>query len=46
MSLIYISTVILVQPYWVAEITANFLYFNNINHMVFESLRPFEALFR
>jgi len=46
MSMIYIGTVIMVQPYWVAEIAANFLYFNNINHKVFEHLRPFEALFR
>jgi hypothetical protein len=46
MSMIYIGTVILVQPYWIAEIAANFLYFNNINHKVFEHLRPFEALFR
>lgn len=46
MSMIYIGTVIMVQPYWIAEIAANFLYFNNINHKVFEHLRPFEALFR
>jgi hypothetical protein len=46
MSMIYIGTVIMVQPYWIAEIAANFLYFNNINRKVFEHLRPFEALFR
>ncbi|KAK6008671.1 hypothetical protein QM012_000574 [Aureobasidium pullulans] len=46
MSMIYIGTVIMVQPYWIAEIAANFLYFNNINHKIFEHTRPFEALFR
>jgi hypothetical protein len=46
MSMIYVGTVIMVQPYWIAEIAANFLYFNNINHKIFEHLRPFEALFR
>lgn len=44
-SLIYICTVILVQPYWVIEIVANVLYFNNINAL-FIHTRPFEALFR
>lgn len=44
----YIITVILVQPYWVLEITANFLYFNNIgpNQNLFTYTRPYEALFR
>jgi hypothetical protein len=44
-SYIYIGTVILAQPYWVVEIYANFTYFNNINK-VFESTRPYEAIFR
>lgn len=44
-STIYITTVILVQPYWILEIVANFLYFNNINDL-FKYTRPYEALFR
>ena len=44
-SMIYIGTVILVQPYWILEIVANFLYFNNINDL-FRYTRPYEALFR
>lgn len=44
-SLFYIVTVILVQPYWVLEIYANFTYFNNIND-IFLTTRAFEALFR
>lgn len=44
-SLIYITTVILVQPYWVLEIYANFAYFNNINDL-FLRTRPYEALCR
>ncbi|KAL2857596.1 hypothetical protein BJX68DRAFT_263159 [Aspergillus pseudodeflectus] len=41
----YIATVILVQPYWVLEIYANFTYFNNINR-IFVVTRPLEPLFR
>lgn len=44
-SMIYIITVILVQPYWVLEIYANFTYFNNVN-TIFLHTRPFEALCR
>ncbi|KAL9109470.1 MAG: hypothetical protein Q9227_005805 [Pyrenula ochraceoflavens] len=44
-SLIYIGTVILAQPYWVLEIYANFAYFNNINDL-FLHTRPYEAIFR
>lgn len=44
-SMIYICTVIAVQPYWIVEIVANFLYFNNI-HSLFRYTRPYEALFR
>ncbi|KAL4744843.1 hypothetical protein BDW72DRAFT_212065 [Aspergillus terricola var. indicus] len=32
-SIAYITTVLLVQPYWVLEIYANFTYFNNINRI-------------
>ncbi|KAJ5240412.1 uncharacterized protein N7469_002003 [Penicillium citrinum] len=31
LSLFYISTIVLAQPYWATEIYANFAYFNNIN---------------
>jgi hypothetical protein len=44
-SIFYITTVILVQPYWVLEIYANFTYFNNINK-IFLKTRPLEPLFR
>ena len=44
-SWMFIGTVILVQPYWVVEIYANFTYFHNINK-VFEHTRPYEALCR
>lgn len=41
----YIITVLLVQPYWILEIYANFTYFNNINK-IFLTTRPLEPLFR
>ncbi|KAL3479678.1 hypothetical protein BJX99DRAFT_67243 [Aspergillus californicus] len=41
----YIATVILVQPYWIVEIYANFTYFSNIN-TIYEITRPMEPLFR
>ncbi|EER45130.1 conserved hypothetical protein [Histoplasma capsulatum H143] len=41
----YIGTVILVQPYWILEIYANFTYFNRINDL-FLKTRPFETLCR
>ena len=44
-SLLYIGTIICVQPYWVLEIYANFTYFNNING-IFKRTRPLEPLFR
>jgi hypothetical protein len=44
-SLFYIGTVALVQPYWVLEIYANFAYFNGFN-TIFEKTRPLEPLFR
>jgi hypothetical protein len=44
-SYLFIGTVILVQPYWVVEIYANFAYFHNINH-IFLRTRPWEPLCR
>ena len=44
-SRIFIGTVILVQPYWVVEIYANFTYFHNVNDL-FLRTRPWEALCR
>lgn len=44
-SRIYIVTVLLVQPYWVLEIYANFAFFNNFNK-IFLRTRPLEPLFR
>lgn len=44
-SLLFIGTVILVQPYWVVEIYANFTYYHNIND-IFLRTRPWEALCR
>ncbi|KAJ5210091.1 hypothetical protein N7491_009904 [Penicillium cf. griseofulvum] len=46
MSLFYVGTIILAQPYWATEIYANFAYFNNINPTIYEKIRPWEALFR
>ncbi|WZH45786.1 uncharacterized protein QYS62_006854 [Fusarium acuminatum] len=43
---IYIGTIILVQPYWVLEIYANFAYFNSSNNHLFSSTRPLEAVCR
>lgn len=44
-SRIFIGTVILVIPYWVTEIYANFAYFHNVNDL-FLRTRPWEALCR
>ncbi|EAW16412.1 uncharacterized protein NFIA_057620 [Aspergillus fischeri NRRL 181] len=44
-SVAYIASVVLVQPYWLLEIYANFAYFNNINR-IFEVTRPMEPFFR
>lgn len=44
-SMFYISTIILVLPYWVVEIYANFAYFRNQN-TIYETTRPMEPLFR
>jgi hypothetical protein len=43
---IYIGTIILVQPYWVLEIYANFTYFNTPDNHLFVSTRPLEAVCR
>ena len=44
-SLIYIGTVIAVQPYWIVEMVAAFLFFNDYSNL-FTYTRPFESLFR
>jgi uncharacterized membrane protein YfcA len=44
-SLLYIGTIILVQPYWILEIYADFAYFRHMND-IFVYTRPWEALFR
>ncbi len=44
-SRLFIGTIILVQPYWVVEIYANFTFFHNVNN-VFLKTRPWEALCR
>ncbi|KAF2710800.1 hypothetical protein K504DRAFT_475741 [Pleomassaria siparia CBS 279.74] len=44
-SLFFIGTVVLVQPYWILEIYANFAYFHDINEL-FLKTRPWEALCR
>lgn len=44
-SLVYITSVIFAQGYWILEIYANFTFFNNINR-IFLKTRPWEALFR
>ncbi|KAL5050887.1 hypothetical protein BDW71DRAFT_171815 [Aspergillus fruticulosus] len=46
LSLFYVGTIVLAQPYWATEIYANFAYFNNINLTVYQKIRPWEALFR
>jgi DNA modification methylase len=38
-SIAFIGSVILVQPYWVVEIYANFAYFHGIND-IFKKTRP------
>lgn len=44
-SRIFLGTVIVTIPYWIVEITANFLYFHNVSNM-FLKTRPWEALCR
>ncbi|RYP04634.1 hypothetical protein DL764_004325 [Monosporascus ibericus] len=45
-SWIYIGSILLVQPYWILDIYANFAYFNGINDRLFLATRPYEAVFR
>ena len=44
-SRLFIGTVVIVIPYWITEIYANFAYFHNINNL-FLRTRPWEALCR
>lgn len=44
-SFFFISTLALIQPYWVMEMYANFTYFNNLGD-VYLKIRVFEALCR
>ena len=44
-SLLYIGTILLVFPYWVAEMYFNFAYFN-LGDQYFQRTRPWEALAR
>lgn len=44
-SIFYIGTVALVQPYWVMETYVSFAFYNNIND-IFLKTRPLEPLFR
>lgn len=44
-SMVFIWTVIIVQPYWVLEMYGNYAFFNQIN-TIFKKTRPLEALFR
>jgi len=44
-SYFFIGTVILVQPYWILEIYANFAFFHGVNK-IFLKTRPYEALCR
>jgi hypothetical protein len=45
-STFFISTVILVTPYWVAEIYLNFEYFNGLGNNSFAFTRPWEVVVR
>ncbi|KAK4118348.1 hypothetical protein N657DRAFT_651379 [Parathielavia appendiculata] len=45
-NLIYIGSVVAVQPYWILEIYANFAYFNGRETQIFNRTRPYEAVFR
>lgn len=45
-SWLYIGTVILVWPYWIAEMYFNFEYNNNLGDETFVHTRPWEALCR
>ena len=45
-SRIFITTLLLVQPFWIAEAWSNFSYFNRLGSDVNVRMRPFEALLR
>lgn len=45
-STLFIGTVILVTPYWVAEIYLNFAYFNGLGNDSFAFTRPWEVAVR
>ena len=45
-SLVFIISLIVVQPYWVVEAWDNFMYFNQLGNDVNIQTRPFEVLFR
>lgn len=45
-SRIFIVTLLLVQPFWIAEAWSNFSYFNGLGSDVNVRMRPFEALLR
>lgn len=42
----FIISLLLVQPFWVAEAWSNFEYFNDLGSTVNERMRPWEALLR
>lgn len=43
---IFLITIIVVQPYWILEMWANFEYFNMLGSKIFETSRFFEPLMR
>ncbi|KAE8306332.1 hypothetical protein BDV41DRAFT_570026 [Aspergillus transmontanensis] len=45
-SRIYIGTVVLAIPFWIAVIYLNFAYNNHLGNDAFRQIRPWEALFR
>lgn len=45
-SRVFIYSLILVQPFWIAEAWSNFEYFNGLGSNVNERMRPWEALVR
>jgi quinol-cytochrome oxidoreductase complex cytochrome b subunit len=45
-SRVYIGTVVLAIPFWIAVIYLNFAYINNLRNDAFRQIRPWEALFR
>lgn len=43
---VFIGTLLLVQPFWIVNMWANFKYFNNLGGDAFQRMRSFEALCR